>query len=64
LPHYGRNFTLRFDAASSTELRQLRQRLDRPAAEIIRQLIVQAKLEDFPQHRHLAVGEHWQEEDA
>jgi predicted transcriptional regulator len=59
---YGRKFTLRFDAASSTKLEQLVQRLDRPAAEIIRQLIVQAKPEDFPPSWRMAVDERRQRE--
>jgi predicted transcriptional regulator len=56
--YYGQRFMLRLDNETSTKLGTLMQTFDRSAAEIIRQLIAQARPEDFPQSWHLAVNEH------
>ena len=61
-PYYGRRFMLRLDADTQTKLEALTQAFQRPAAEVIRQLIVQATPEDFPQSWHLAVDEQRQRE--
>jgi predicted transcriptional regulator len=55
--YYGKRFMLRLDASAWARLEELASRFDESHAEIIRQLIVQAKLEDFPPSWHLAVGE-------
>jgi hypothetical protein len=62
--HDQRRFMLRFDGATSDKLATLTQALDRPAAEIIRQLIARVQPEEFPESWHLAVGEHQQEGEA
>jgi predicted transcriptional regulator len=46
--YYQRRFILRLDDETSQKLDTLTQGFDRPAAEVIRQLIAQAKAEDFP----------------
>jgi predicted transcriptional regulator len=56
--YYGQRFMLRLDDETSTKLGTLMQTFDRTAAEIIRQLIAQAKSEDFPPSWQLAVEEH------
>jgi predicted transcriptional regulator len=55
--YYGRQFGLRLDEATSQKLERLTQTFHRSAAEVIRQLVAQAKLEDFPRSWHLARGE-------
>jgi hypothetical protein len=45
------------DDETSTKLGTLMQTFDRSAAEIIRQLIAQARSEDFPPSWHLAADE-------
>jgi hypothetical protein len=45
---YDTRFMLRLDDASRTKLQELVERFGASKAEIIRQLITQAKLEDFP----------------
>jgi predicted transcriptional regulator len=55
--YYGQRFMLRLDDETSTKLGTLMQTFDRSAAEIIRQLIAQAKPEDFPEGWHLALNE-------
>jgi hypothetical protein len=45
---YGTRFMLRLDDPTSATLEELSTHVDTPAAEIIRQLIVQAEPEDFP----------------
>jgi hypothetical protein len=52
-----RKFGLRLDAVTSQQLEVFTQTFDRSAAEIIRQLILQARPEDFPQSWRLAVEE-------
>jgi predicted transcriptional regulator len=47
--HYGRRFMIRFDDPTWEKLEDLSTHLDKSAAEIIRQLVAQAKPEDFPQ---------------
>jgi predicted DNA-binding protein len=51
--YYFRKYQLRLDKASSEKLEQLSQHFDTSAAEVIRQLIAQAKPEDFPQNWQL-----------
>jgi predicted transcriptional regulator len=53
--HYRRRFMLRLDDETSHELETLIRTFDRPAAEVIPQLIGQAPPEDFPTSWHLAV---------
>jgi hypothetical protein len=55
--YYNRKFGLRLDVVTSQTPEVLTQTFDRSAAEIIRQLIVQARPEDFPQSWRLAVEE-------
>jgi predicted transcriptional regulator len=62
--YYARKFGMRLDHETSRKLETLTEAFDRSAAEIIRQLIVQARLEDFPQSWHLAVGEQQQKGDV
>jgi predicted transcriptional regulator len=52
-----RRFMLRLDDETSKKLDTLTRGFDRPAAEVIRQLIAQAKAEDFPPSWHFAVAE-------
>jgi predicted DNA-binding protein len=52
--YYHRKFGLRLDAVTSQKLETLTHTFGRSAAEVIRQLIVQAKFEDFPESWHLA----------
>jgi hypothetical protein len=53
--YYDRKFGLWLDAVTSHKLETSTRTLDRPAAEVIRQLIRQAHLEDFPPSWRLAV---------
>ena len=55
--YFGRKFGLCLDAVTSQKLEVLMQAFDRPAAEVIRQLIAQATLEDFPESWHPAADE-------
>jgi predicted transcriptional regulator len=55
--YYHRTFGLRLDAVTSHTLEVLTQTFDRSAAEIIRQLIAQARSEVFPESWQLAVEE-------
>jgi predicted DNA-binding protein len=55
--YYGTRFMLCLDQETLTTLAALMKKFDRPAAEIIRQLIAQATPEDFPSSWHLAVDE-------
>jgi hypothetical protein len=48
---------LRLDEVTSRKLATLTQTFHRSAAEVVRQLIVQAKPEDFPEGWHLALNE-------
>ena len=54
---YDRKYQLRLDEATSHKLEALTRTFERPAAEVIRQLVLQAAPEDFPQSWHLAVAE-------
>jgi predicted transcriptional regulator len=54
---YWKRFMLRLDDQAGTRLEELASHFDESNAAIIRQLIVQATLEDFPPSWHLAVGE-------
>jgi predicted HicB family RNase H-like nuclease len=55
--YFRRKFGLRLDEVTSRKLEALANTFDRSAAEIIRQLITQARLEDFPSSWQLAVDE-------
>jgi predicted transcriptional regulator len=55
--YYQRRFMLRLDDETSKKLDTLTRGFDRQAAEVIRQLIAQAKAEDFPPSWHFAVAE-------
>jgi hypothetical protein len=55
--YYHRKFGLRLDAVTSHKLETLTHTFDRPAAEVIRQLIRQARPEEFPKSWHLAAEE-------
>jgi predicted DNA-binding protein len=55
--YYGQRFMLRLDEATTRKLQHLVEHFERPRAEIIRQLIAQAKAEDFPQSWRLAAQE-------
>jgi predicted DNA-binding protein len=55
--HYGRRFMLRFADETLRKLETLTQTFQRSAAEVIRQLIAQARPEHFPQSWLLAAQE-------
>ena len=55
--YYHRKYQLRLDKATSAKLEQLVEPFDTSAAEVIRQLIVQASLDDVPESRRRAVKE-------
>jgi hypothetical protein len=55
--YYFGKYQLRLDEATSRQLEALTHTFDRPAAEVIRQLILQAKPKDFPQSWQMAVTE-------
>jgi predicted HicB family RNase H-like nuclease len=55
---YQRRFMLRLDEETSHKLETLIRAFERPAAEVIRQLIGQAKPEDFPRSWQIALNEH------
>jgi hypothetical protein len=48
---------LRLDDGTSEKLASLTRAFERPAAEVIRQLVVQSTLKDFPPSWHLATVE-------
>jgi predicted transcriptional regulator len=54
---YDRKFGLRLDAVTSHKLEAFTQTFDRSAAAIIRQLILQAMPQQFPQSWHMAAAE-------
>jgi predicted DNA-binding protein len=54
---YGKRFMLRLDDQTWARLEELATYFGEPNAEVIRQLIIQAKVEDFPQSWQLAVEE-------
>jgi predicted transcriptional regulator len=55
--YYGTRFMLRLDVPARARLEALASHFDASQAELIRQLIIQAKVEDFPPSWHLAAGE-------
>jgi hypothetical protein len=55
---------IRVDAETGRKLEMLMQAFGHSAAEVIRQLMAQARPEDFPRNWHLTVGEQPQEGDA
>ena len=55
--YYHRPLMLRLDGETSTKLVTLMQTFDRSAAELIRQLIAQANVEDFPLSWRMAMEE-------
>jgi len=55
--HHGRRLMLCLDDETSNKWERLTQAFGRSAAEVIRQLIAQAKSEDFLESWHLAVNE-------
>ena len=59
---YGRRVMLRLDDQTANPLERLTQAFGRSAAEVIRQLILQARLEEFPESWRLAVGDQHQRE--
>jgi hypothetical protein len=56
--YYRNRFMLRLGGATQRKLQALMHTFYRPAAEVIRQLIAQARPEEFPECWHLAVAEH------
>jgi predicted transcriptional regulator len=54
---YWKRFMLRLDDQAVARLEELASHFGEPNAEVIRQLIIQAKLADFPPSWHLAVEE-------
>jgi hypothetical protein len=54
---YGTRFMLRLDETTAQKLQHLVERFARPRAEIIRQLVGQAKPEDFPDYWQLGTEE-------
>ena len=54
---YDRKFGLRLDDETSCKLERLTQTFHRSAAEVIRQLVAQARYEDFPRSWQLALEE-------
>jgi hypothetical protein len=55
--YYGQRFMLRLDEMTTTKLQHLVEHFDKPRAEIIRQLIAQARPEGFPRSWQMAVQE-------
>jgi hypothetical protein len=55
--YFHQKFGMRLDEVTSRKLEALTQTFHRPAAEIIRQLITQARPEDFPRSWQIAVDE-------
>jgi hypothetical protein len=62
--YYRQKSGMRLDEVTSAKLAALMQTFHRSAAEIIRQLIIQARPEAFPPSWQLAAGEERQEGDA
>jgi predicted transcriptional regulator len=58
---YWRRFMLRLDDQASARLEELASHFGEPHAEVIRQLIIQSTLDDFPPSWHVAVQERQQE---
>jgi len=56
-PMYGTCFMLRLDEAALTKLHHLIQQFGVPKAHLIRQLIIQATPEDFPNSWHMRAAE-------
>ncbi len=54
--HYGKRFMMRLDDPTWEKLEELSTHFDKSAAEIIRQLVAQATLEDFPRAWQTAGG--------
>jgi hypothetical protein len=54
--HYGKRFMMRLDDPTCEKLEELSTHFDTSVAEIIRQLVTQAKPEDFPQAWQTAGG--------
>jgi hypothetical protein len=57
---YGQRFMLRLDETTAQKLQELVAQFGLSRAEIIRQLVAQATLEDFPQSWQLAMAERQQ----
>jgi predicted transcriptional regulator len=55
--HYHPKFGMRLDEVTAHKLETLTHTFNRPAAEIIRQLIAQVRAEDFPPSWHMAAME-------
>jgi hypothetical protein len=55
---YGGRFMLRLDEPSSDKLQSLIERFAVSKAQLIRQLVAQAKPEDFPKSWHMKAAEH------
>ena len=55
--YYHRKFGMRLDEPTSQKLERLTQTFHRSAAEVIRQLVAQARYEDFPRSWQLALEE-------
>ena len=60
--YYGQRFMLRLDERTAHKLQRLVEQCGRSRAEIIRQLVAQATLEDFPTSWQLAAAEREQQE--
>jgi predicted DNA-binding protein/predicted HicB family RNase H-like nuclease len=58
---YWKRFMLRLDDEAGQRLEELATYFGEPNAEVIRQLIIQVRLDDFPQSWHLAVAERLQQ---
>jgi predicted DNA-binding protein len=56
--YYGKRFLMRLDAPTRTRLEELSRHFGQPVAAVIRQLVTQARVEDFPESWQLAVKEH------
>lgn len=48
-PYYGKRFLIRLDDQTRPRLEELSNHFDKPVAEVIRQLVTQARIEDFPE---------------
>jgi predicted HicB family RNase H-like nuclease/predicted transcriptional regulator len=59
--HYGKRFMMRLDAPAWARLEELASHFDASNAAIIRQPIIQAKIDDFPPSWHVAEQEYQQE---
>jgi predicted DNA-binding protein len=55
--YYGTRFVMRLDPQTRETLEHFSRHFDQPVAEVIRQVVRQAKIEDFPESWHLAVRE-------